>query len=1271
MATKVKRSGVPLLVVGLGGTGKDVALAIKRKFQERFENLDPNTLMPPETAFLILDDDVTGVSNDPSGIMGADYARIHVEGMAQIFHNQNFSAYERSWINTALTPSAAEDGAGGVRQIGRLQLFRNVDTVVDRLTKKLNGILADMPSTPKTASTFNVLICSSLSGGTGSGTSLDMAYIVRQAVAQSHGAYADSMKIYGLFVMPQDILLKPGYKHNSLRDQELQANAFAAMKEIDYWMRQEQHGQQLTVKYSAAFKANWNQRPFNYLGYIGHTWENGQAIVSPYEEAIRKITELALLLSAETPQATGDRLIEHSIYSNLCNADKTVLSLQGQAPYPVSVYGLSLGTSEYSSDAMGISNYEQEKTLNLVLDVPTFNVKTGEPMSREDAQLTGSEIVEGVLGLEKPQDGFFDTLRIGTNDPRQYMDGKVSGLNDNFDFSKAGLTAARESYAGQIKEYFIKLLPEAQDFQKEYFAKLWSNFVNESKRYIRDIQCGPVGYLRFLKEVYIPDLDATEQNCKDDIKNLPNVIGLCTENCGNSYTQAIGFHPLQGEAYLNAYSDACDNLIGNCAAECTSRARQQPLHDYRMRVENYVRNLELLVNELRRAMDSCTHKKVDLELMGGDLSFEQLRAYLDDNLTDQAHAQSVAAARDRVLEELADTGFEMPLVDTAHSNAEREALKARLADRIGGFVRNAFEAVQMDNLDVILRAAGKEKKEDPVGYMADEVAPRMERASLPMLWLKSAPGVKPSYYDFWHTSVPREAKEIQAGLDRYNNDGVAGEIKKGDYTVSDMSDRMLHLRMRLGIPMYMMQDTYALRKEYEEVLNRPASDPCRGIHLVHTVPSFNGLKEGQRYSVAQTWLKLPSPIPPTEIGESDLSKAEKNTQQYLEDLFTKAVDSGIIVFDTAGGTEPYDPMKTADDGAVLSNEVFRVCTLSIDGDADAMGKLHVEDIKRKIDAVYEDESRTAKSRLEQLRAMHRKNMQQAPLGYGTYMGNYANALHQTPILPTVSASPTEREKTAERYISVRHQLCAWMLSMYPEYLCLVEKNLTAFEYLHEKEAALEAVVAHENRMYDLAEKFCVPLAAGQVGWTVPSFWINNQGAHMDLFDCDFDRYDKRDLVYWDALFLMEYEEHAQTFNDNTKDLIRERLDHYPADFKTLRNKGLLRMEGDDELGQPLYAFKSETENKLKTLRADMSMDYLRRETMMQIYQKLLDTLAPVLKAYELARDNAVPTEPAKPAPVPAEPVSPQPVVPALWNCACGRTGIDGNFCPNCGTKRPC
>ena len=161
MAVKVNRSEIPLLVIGLGGTGKDITLAIKRKFQERFNELDPNTKVPPRTAYLVLDDDKTGIGVEPEGLVLADYHRLHVDNIGGIFTSQTFTSYEREWINTGLSTTAATDGAGGVRQLGRFQLFRNIDEIVGKLKSKLNTILAHNPTTPPSAASMNVLICQS------------------------------------------------------------------------------------------------------------------------------------------------------------------------------------------------------------------------------------------------------------------------------------------------------------------------------------------------------------------------------------------------------------------------------------------------------------------------------------------------------------------------------------------------------------------------------------------------------------------------------------------------------------------------------------------------------------------------------------------------------------------------------------------------------------------------------------------------------------------------------------------------------------------------------------------------------------------------------------------------------------------------------------------------------------------------------------------------------------------------------------------------------
>ena len=1249
MAVKVKRSGVPLLVIGLGGTGKDVALQIKRTFQERFEGLDPQTLMPPETAFLVLDDDVTGVTDDPTGITRADHLRISVPGMCDIFMTKNFSEYETGWIDREMTPTATKDGAGGVRQIGRMQLIRNVDRIVQRLEEKLGPILGALPTAPKDTTSFNVLICASLSGGTGSGTALDMAYIVREVIARNHSAYTNSMKLYGMFVMPQVIFNKSGYeKNNAFREEEMQGNAYAAMKEIDYWMRQEDHGQKLPVQYSASFKTTWDRRPFDYLGYLGHTWEDGQEIRSPYDHALRVISEMMLLLSSEMPQVDASGNIAHNIYSNMSNMDKTIPTLESTAPYPVSARVVSMGMSEYSSTAMGIADYEREKTLQSVLAVPMLDPETGASMSTEEADLKGIQLIRGILTREDAQEEFFRSLKAQTsladtsaNTPEAYMEGKLEELLEGVDFSREGLQAAGRDYSDRIVGYFRDVRPDAQKYYVSYFSRLWRNFVEQSKKYIRNIQCGPICYAEFLEKVYVPDLETAMQECsevdRDENSAIVNDRVMACEQTYRDITTGDLVHRALVMAklkdYLDRYADACHDLADACSNNCRLKGKQVPLRDYHDKIVRYLKGLKLLIAELRDSMEEANGTKPQDDLTGSDLTFEQLRAYLDGHMSAGAQAslgsQKIAQARDNVLELLADTSFQMPMKD-GQTNLEQAKLLQEMAEKVKSFVEEAFTKLKLGSLDTIVDAASQQQEEDPANYMATKVAPRMEAASSPTLKLKKAPAQSMELYRFRHTSVPVDAPVVQQGLAQYNNNGVtSGSMSRGDYTASQMTDRMLHLKMHAGIAMYLMEDVYVLREKYEAVLGRPMSDPCRGIHLVNTVKCFNGLKDGREWSLDRTWLKLPSPIPPTEIEKK--SDAEKATEAYLEDLFDQAVESGIVVFETVSGAEPYDPFTNK--GAVsLANEVMRVSGMTVNGDPDAIRNMHALDIKAAIDQIYEDESRSEEERLELLHAMH-KSSTLKPLHYGNYIKGYGTALHLTPVMQQGNESPIEREAIAKRYVEVRRKFCAWMLSMYPEYLYTVETALDAFKHLHEKEQALNAVVERNKRMLDLAERFCLPFVAQAVDMDIWTFRIANHGKMEELFDCDLDRFGKQDRDYWEALFLMQYEEHESGFNQNLKRLVAETQSAYPADFKQLRAKELLLPKEPDPFGHSMLAMMETWRDKLSALQSDMTMDILRREAFEGIYRRLIATIETIKKSYDYWHDFS--TAPAAPAPVAA------------------------------------
>ena len=404
------------------------------------------------------------------------------------------------------------------------------------------------------------------------------------------------------------------------------------------------------------------------------------------------------------------------------------------------------------------------------------------------------------------------------------------------------------------------------------------------------------------------------------------------------------------------------------------------------------------------------------------------------------------------------------------------------------------------------------------------------------------------------------------------------------------------------------------------------SDSCLGIHLVNRVKSFNGLQEGKAYSLKDTWLKLPSPIPPVELESEEMSKAEKNTVEYLEKLLRQAVDSGIVTFATVSGGEAYDGTQMNMD---LGNETLVINGLQIGGDKEAITHMHPDDIKMSIDRVYGDEEQTEENRLAALQMMRKDNRLLEPLQYGNYIRNYAAAMGVTPVQPVGGESPAERERIANNYQTVRMKLCAWMLSMYPEHLCLVEKNLAAFTYLREKEQLLEQAIDKKNRVYKLAEQFCLPMVAGKLTLDVTTFCVDNHGRPLELFDNDMNRFNRAELKYMEAAFLMQYEEHTPEFTPAMVQLVQSTIDHFPRTFRELRKTGVLA-----EIEGTMYASRGRWQELAVDIESNMSMDILRRDAMLKIYKTLYSVINEIIEQYEIWKGTAAQTVP------PVEPVAP-------------------------------
>ena len=239
---KIRRT----ICIGLGGTGKDVLMRIRRLIVDKYGSLDAL----PVVSFVHIDTDkassnVTGLrtGNFYHGVdlrlsdaekVAATMSRVEVDNFVREMKRQS-SNYEGSpgvykniecWFPPQLLKDlkAIDEGAKGIRPIGRLAFFhnhrqiRNALQTAEQRTRghesKLiqQGLIVD--------NELSIFLVGSLCGGTGSGIFLDTAYCLR-------GMYGDrGAQISGYLVISPELYGDTPY---------MNANAYAALKELNYY----------------------------------------------------------------------------------------------------------------------------------------------------------------------------------------------------------------------------------------------------------------------------------------------------------------------------------------------------------------------------------------------------------------------------------------------------------------------------------------------------------------------------------------------------------------------------------------------------------------------------------------------------------------------------------------------------------------------------------------------------------------------------------------------------------------------------------------------------------------------------------------------------------------------------------------------------------------------------------------------------------------------------------------------------------------------------
>jgi hypothetical protein len=285
MAIRLKKS----LFIGLGGTGAEAVLHTKKRF------LDAYGEIPSMIGFLVIDTD-GGVLNkkiyeaDGSIVSLENYEHLHLNcnGAVSIYQNNPNSFLWYPQINSSTLSALNGLGAGQIRSNGRYIALYNKVVLKNAIQNALDRISSPIPTESKYlisegSTKTHVNVPYSVSGGTGSGTFIDVSNILRNILG-------NSVDIVPYIVMPD--VFNSMATGPSMRNTK--PNAYGAMLELDYLMHLTPQSSPLTTEFGDA-QVHYN-KPYDFAVVINNSTAEGTTY--PHIKDIAELIGLGMYVGA-------------------------------------------------------------------------------------------------------------------------------------------------------------------------------------------------------------------------------------------------------------------------------------------------------------------------------------------------------------------------------------------------------------------------------------------------------------------------------------------------------------------------------------------------------------------------------------------------------------------------------------------------------------------------------------------------------------------------------------------------------------------------------------------------------------------------------------------------------------------------------------------------------------------------------------------------------------------------------------------------------------
>ena len=476
-----------VLFVGLGGTGSEALIRVKNQIHNRMKLTTRNGMPVGETpsniAFLALDTDKDDVqkkhyANTHFASDGSETLAIGADGVNyqalidQLLDEKKMGMKHAQWLADGTLAVGGADGAGGRRTVGRVGFFHQVDNIRSKVQRTLNKLNSDNPGI------FNlkIFLFSGIAGGTGSGTFLDMGFLLRDLGQGMHA----QCQIFGYLFMP-DLNMKDGGKPISL-----EANGYAALKELDYLMERGRGGRPFIQEYSASYQIQGDV-PFDFCHLINATDNKGNVYFK--DQVMNAVAESIFTYVANEPNlGAGNATGLKSLYDNVNNY---LTIVNTQTNMPANYHYLTAGSASLKVPYLEINTLiacrmfewmNKEIFANEVTDAKFDADKSALGLGSAKGENTFQDALARLLEAKAPEMAILDKRLYKYDDIWTDKDMAYSAAYKNWQEYQTRMNECFAEAPGVLEDLLRKYLKSAMVDQERgpiYLAKLLSG--NDSR----------------------------------------------------------------------------------------------------------------------------------------------------------------------------------------------------------------------------------------------------------------------------------------------------------------------------------------------------------------------------------------------------------------------------------------------------------------------------------------------------------------------------------------------------------------------------------------------------------------------------------------------------------------------------------------------------------------------------------------------------------------------------------------------------------------------